>query len=136
MKSRAVLVLMLAGLPGALAAQVEPVVELRGGALETVVRNPGPDKWQVTVELLARTISDNRVVLGRAVAARISPASFTLDVGERQVVRVRLREAAPTPTLGLAITMTPVEPAAREDSTRTAARFTLVIRHVAKVLVQ
>jgi len=120
-----------------LAAQIEPVVTMHGGQTVTRVYNAGTDTLQYDVELLARTVPDSgAILLGRAVAALIAPRSFRLAPGEHQIIRIRLREAAPTPTLGLAITMTPMDALTPDDTGRTGTRITLVVRHVAKVLLQ
>ncbi len=66
--------------------QVEPVVTFHGGALSTMVRNPARDTADVTVELMGAR-------------ARVSPSAFWLAPGERQAVRVRLREAVLTGTI-------------------------------------
>lgn len=127
--------LVLAAASG-LASQVEPVIVLRRGYAETAVANSGRDTIRYAVELLARTVENGAVVLGRRVSARLSPASFRLAPGERQVLRVQLHEAAPTPTLGLAVTMSPNDIGTRTDAapTETRARLVLVYRLVAKVV--
>ena len=131
--TRALFALLLFATP--LHAQFEPVLTMHHGYVETLVVNTAPVRTRYDVALLARTAPDTgAIILGRTVTALISPRTFTLAPGERQIVRIRLREVSPTETLGLAILMTPVE--APADSAGGGVRLTLLIRHVAKVLLQ
>ena len=128
-----VLALMLATV-GQLLAQLEPEVVLRHGQLTTLVRNATAETLRYDVELVTRSVPDTgRILLGRAVAALIAPRTFTLAPGQQQVIRVRIREVPPTPTLGLSITMSPVEAPA---DTTAGTYFTIVLHHVAKVTIQ
>ena len=132
--TRALFALLLFATP--LCAQVEPVIQMHRGEFTTLVRNGGAEVLRYDVELLARTAPDTgAIILGRVVNALISPRSFTLAPGQRQILRVRLREASPTPTLGLSITMTPIDEPTPED-TATGVHITIVVRYVAKVLLQ
>lgn len=119
--------------------QVAAVVTLAGGSATTIVRNPTPaETLHVTVELRERFVAGGRVTVGRAIDALVSPASFRLEPGATQTVRLRLREAvAPGVVLGLVTTFTPaaVDAPAPGSDTAPVARLVLVTRLITKVRV-
>lgn len=112
---------------------------LKQGEGVTIVWNSGPDSTRYKIELLARfVLPRDSIVLGRVVLARISPNDFTLAPGERQTVRVRLRETSPTETLGFAVTIFPRTPVLVpvKATTGISARMNVVIRFVGLVTLQ
>lgn len=139
MNPRAWLVLGIACLPAALSAQVAQVVEIRGGEAVTVIRNPGLEVLQVTVELREWLTEGGKVTTGREIRALLSPRAFTLPVAASQTIRLRLREAvAPGSTLAFITTLTPsrADTPAPDTDTAMVARLVLVVRIVTRAVVQ
>jgi len=94
-----------------LSAQVSAVVELHGRDAELRVRNPTSTALSVSISLYRDATKDGGpVTLGDSVSARISPASFTLQPGNVQTVRIRVREPVESgELLRLATMFTPIE---------------------------
>ncbi len=110
-------------------AQVAPVLELRHGRAETPVVNSGRDPVSVTVTVNRDTATRDRI--GAPVVALVSPAAFLLAPGERQLVRLHVRDLfAPGTVLRLVTTLTP-----RAQGSGTV-RLVLVTRLASKVLVE
>ena len=94
-----VVVWLFAGMGArSLFGQVAPVIEIKSGRVQTIVRNPSHDTLRVTVALHHATQVASTVTLGREVAALVAPATFVLEPGATQTVRVHLREMVPTGT--------------------------------------
>lgn len=126
------LLLLLAGV---LTAQVNAAVQMHGRDAEVAVTNPTAKPLRVTMALYQDvTPAGGPLTLGDSVPARISPASFTLQPGATQTVRVRLRTPLqPGEVLRLATTFAP---GAEEPAPTTPAvvmRFVAVIRVLTKV---
>ncbi len=109
-------------------AQVAPVVELIHGQASTPVVNASLDHVTVTVTVARDTATPDRI--GRAVIALVSPAVFHLNPGERQLVRLHVREVfLPGTVLRLVTTLTPDSPPAA------GAHLVLVSRLASKLQV-
>ena len=121
-----------------LGGQVPAVLELRHGEASALIGNPTREAVRVTVELWYGAVVDQEVVLGREVRALVAPATFALQPGERQALRLRVKEPVPAGTvLRLVVTFTPVagELTAPGDATAAVARVVLATRLITKVLV-
>jgi hypothetical protein len=94
-------------------AQVTSVAELRNGVATLSVGNPTSGLLHVTVALYRdATPVDGPVTLGDSILARISPASFFLQPGEIQTVRLRVRAPVrPGELLRLVTLLDPQAPA-------------------------
>ncbi len=88
--------------------QVAPVVVLFHGGATTLMRNTSAMPQTVTVEVRATSPTDT-ITPRATVAALISPASFTLGPGERQVVRLHVRVDPHGAVLRMLSCWTPVE---------------------------
>lgn len=108
------LVIVLLLLARVLSAQITAVAELRNGVATLSIGNPTTGPLTVTVSLFRdATTEGGPVTLGDSVPARISPASFSLQPGEIQVVRIRVRApVAPNELLRLVTLLDPQTPAA------------------------
>ncbi len=122
----------------ALLAQVAIVIQLVGGQATTLVSNSGLQTQQVSVALHFGHIAEQvdhatYVVLEREVQALVAPADFVLQPGDRQTIRVKLRESVPRgTTLRLVTTFTPVADA----NATPAAHLVQVTRFIAKAIVE
>ena len=109
-----------------LGAQVDAVLRLHGTDAEMRVANPTAKQLHVAITLFQdSTLTDS-------VPARISPQTFTLQSGGRQVVRIRLRAPIkPGAVLRLATLFSPVveEP----EPPRPTMRFILATRIITRV---
>lgn len=112
--------------------QVAAVLTLTGGQGTTTVRNPSREPLAVTVALVHDTATQDHI--GRPVRALVAPRAFTLQPGETQTVRIRLREAVP-PMIRLVTTFRAVD-TAPAPADRPVARLVLETRLVSKVLTQ
>ena len=99
---------LLAAVIYALHGQVAPTIELKNGAVTTLVRNPSREPQRITIELRERLVGNNVVTTGRVIRALVAPASLVLEPGATQTVRIRLKEPVAAGTiLGLCTTFTP-----------------------------
>jgi len=113
-------------------AQVAAVATLLHGDAALPVANSSREPVTVTVQIVHDTLTRDHI--GRAARALVSPAAFTLAPGDRQVVRLRLKEPAAPGTLLRAVwTFTPAVPAGQGSAAR--VRLTLVTRFVSKLWV-
>jgi hypothetical protein len=109
--------------------QVAAIIQLLHGSTQTPVVNSGREPVRVTVTVARDTATQDRI--GRPVPALVSPTLFALEPGERQLVRIRVREAFPSGTiLRLVTTLTPL--ASPGDGTR----LVLVSRLASKLIVE
>jgi len=122
--------------------QVAAVVLLNGQGDATIpIRNPARESVTVTVALFHGDTVAGQVRLGALVAALLSPDSVTLAPGERQVVRLRVREPLVSGTVWrLVTTFTPRDRApdgrtVRHPETTAVARLIVVTRLITKVVV-
>jgi hypothetical protein len=119
--------------------QVAAVVLLGAHGDATIpIRNPARESLTVTVALFHGDTVAGQVRLGSPVVALISPDSVTLAPGERQVVRLRVRESLVSGTvLRLVTTWTPLAKTAAPSVSETTAvaRLIMVTRLISKVMV-
>ena len=113
-----------------LLAQVASVVTLVSGQATTIVRNPSlTDTMRVTVELHHATQTAATVTLGAQVHALVTPATFTLEPGATQTLRIRLREPVPPrTTLRLVTCFTPASADQPASGSDTAPVARLILR--------
>lgn len=113
-------------------AQVTAIAELHQGITEVRVGNPSAWPLAVRLEGLFRdkTTDSTPVTLGDSVHALITPTSFTLQPGEVQTIRIRVRDSVSVgELLRLATLLTPID-----TSTAQGARLIIATRLVTKVV--
>lgn len=116
-----------------LLGQVTAVAEIRNGVGEIFVGNPSKSPLAITVQLYRDATTDSSaVVLGPLVSALVSPATFTLQAGESQIVRVRLREPVAPGELLRVVTI--LDPRVVVDTTP-GLQVTVVTRLITKARV-
>jgi len=121
-------ILLLVGV-ATLHGQVQPVVQPQNGSATTLVRNASREALRVTVELRFGTLVGRTVELGREVRALVSPATFALEPGATQTLRIKLKEAVPSgATLRLCTLFTPTYADAPDPAGETTAVARLVMR--------
>jgi hypothetical protein len=107
----AVLVVVLSVTAPEAQGQVTAEAQLSNGVTEVQIGNPTPKLLSVSLSLFRDATQPGKpVALGDSVSALISPSAFTLNPGEIQTVRIRVRESvAPGELLRLASLFTPHE---------------------------
>ena len=115
--------------------QLAAVLTLHGGNLETVVGNNALAPVHVTIVVRERAVVGDSVRIGAEIPALIAPREFTLQPGETQVLRVRVRRAPQAPTIALVARFEPVD-AVPMRVAGVVARITMVTVLVGKVTVQ
>ena len=129
--SSSLVVALLVLLTSVLTAQVPSTTELHAGTGVARVGNPTTGSLHVTVELRERFVTGTTVTVGREVQALVTPAVFTLQPGEVQTVRIKLREpVAPGTILGLVVTFDPQPSKQEEASVQLVVRTRLVLKAV------
>jgi P pilus assembly chaperone PapD len=105
-----------------LAGQVDGVLHFKGQDAEFKVANPSSRPLQISITLFRdSTLTDS-------VPARISPQSFTLQVGQMQIVRIRLKQKYPAGAhYRLGTLFTPPE-----DKKATGMHFVLATRLITR----
>lgn len=137
--SLAALVAVATGRPAA--AQIAPETHLDSrGYAATMLHNRGAEVLDVTVELRHGSVTNDKVELGEAVDALISPAAFKLAPDETQTIRILVREELPPGgVVRLVTTLTPraVEPPpTAAPVTEAQARLTFATRLITKVVAE
>jgi P pilus assembly chaperone PapD len=118
----------------AVAAQVTAVAELRSGVATLSIGNPTPGPLHITVQLFRdATVAGGPVTLGDSVSALISPSTFTLQPGEVQTVRIRVKEPVRLGELLRVVTLLDPQPPEAEPP---GARLLVRMRLITKLLAQ
>ncbi len=110
--------------------QVAAIITLVHGSATSIIRNPSTEPLAITAELLGPLPALDPI------RALVAPAAFTLQPGETQTIKLRLRDVVPVGTvLRLRTCFTPVVTPVAGDAT--AARAVLLLRTciVSKVVV-
>src|SRR6266550_3527111 len=111
--------------------QVSAVMQLHGRDASVNVGNPTTHALRVSMALYRDSVGVNPPLGDSIRAVRISPATFTLQPGASQVVRLRLGTLPkPGTVLRLTTTFTPPEDRA------TAMHLVLAVRYIVRVLAE